>query len=164
MVYKLVTVLSKATQVPLPIGSVTWGVAVAPALCLVGGVAPKPPHNFFKKLDKTLETYMSNKSKYKQVKINMKLDDYDRLFLLSKEKNLTMAEYIRNILNIEFKNAPAPKMEKVYKKTDPFLMYEIKKIGVNLNQIAKHTNIKKRVEREILTALFRIENDLKKLL
>jgi len=107
---------------------------------------------------------MSNKSKYKQVKINMKLDDYDRLFLLSKEKNLTMAEYIRNILNIEFKNAPAPKMEKVHKKTDPSLMYEIIKIGANMNQIAKHANIKKRVEYEMLSALFRIENDLKKLL
>jgi hypothetical protein len=157
-------VLSKATQVPLPVGSVTWGVTVAPALCLVGGVAPKPPHNFFKKLDKTLETYMSNKSKYKQVKINMKPEDDEKLLLVAEKNHKTKADYIRGVLKIEIENAPAPKIEKVYKKTDPFLMYEIKKIGVNLNQIAKHTNIKKRVEREMLSALFRIENDLKKLL
>jgi hypothetical protein len=107
---------------------------------------------------------MSNKSKYNQVKINMKPDDYDRLSLLAREKKLTMAEYVRSVLDIEFENAPAPKIKKVYKKTDPFLLCEIARIGTNLNQIARYTNIKKRIEREILNALFRIENDLKKLM
>jgi len=107
---------------------------------------------------------MSKKSDNIQVKVTMKPKDHNKLLLVAEENHQTKADYIRSVLKIKIENAPALKVKKTYKMTDPNLMYQIVKIGVNLNQIAKHANIKKRVEREILTALVRIEKDLKQLL
>lgn len=53
-----------------------------------------------------------------------------------------MSEFIRKSVNTKIENAPTPKAKKVYKKTDPELLYELNKIGVNLNQIARKLNEK----------------------
>ena len=54
-----------------------------------------------------------------------------------------MSEFSRKSVNSKIENAPAPKTKKVYKVADPQLLYELNKIGTNLNQIAKSLNSKK---------------------
>ena len=54
-----------------------------------------------------------------------------------------MSEFIRKSVNSKIENAPAPRTKKVYKVADHRLLYELNKIGNNLNQIAKSLNSKK---------------------
>ena len=62
---------------------------------------------------------------------------------IAKANNITLAELFRSSVGTQIKNAPKPKTRKVkivYKETDPNLLYEVNRIGVNINQIAKHLN------------------------
>jgi len=79
----------------------------------------------------------------KQIKVFFPVSDYETLKQTSKNHNLTMSEFIRKSVNSKIENAPAPKTKKVYKVTDPKLLFELNKIGNNLNQIAKQLNSKK---------------------
>ena len=79
----------------------------------------------------------------KQIKVFFPVSDYETLKQTSKDHNLTMSEFIRKSVNSKIENAPAPKTKKVYKVADTQLLYELNKIGVNLNQIAKNLNAKK---------------------
>ena len=81
--------------------------------------------------------------KMKQIKVFFLPTDLEKLKQKSAEQNLTMSEYIRKSVNAKIENAPSPKQKKVYRSTDPKLLFELNKIGVNLNQIAKQFNAKK---------------------
>ena len=79
----------------------------------------------------------------KQIKVFFPVTDFENLKQISKSQNVTMSEFIRKSVNSKIENAPTPKLKKVYKTADPKLLYEINKIGINLNQIAKNLNSKK---------------------
>ena len=82
-------------------------------------------------------------SKYKQIKINVTEDVHAKLVQIAKKHNITLAELFRLSVHTSIENAPSPRKEKskiIYKRTDPNLLYEVNKIGVNLNQIAKQLN------------------------
>lgn len=81
--------------------------------------------------------------KYKQIKVNVTEDVHTKLVRIAKKHNITLAELFRLSVYTEIENAPSPKKEKskiIYRITDPNLLYEVNKIGVNLNQIARHLN------------------------
>lgn len=85
-------------------------------------------------------------SKYKQIKVNVTEDVYVKLVQIAKKHNITLAELFRLSVHTKIENAPKPKKEKskiIYKQTDPDLLYEVNKIGVNINQIARHLNSSK---------------------
>lgn len=79
----------------------------------------------------------------KQIKVFFPVSDYEILKQTSRDNNLTMSEFIRKSVNSKIENAPAPRTKKVYKVADHRLLYELNKIGNNLNQIAKSLNSKK---------------------
>jgi hypothetical protein len=82
-------------------------------------------------------------SKYKQIKVNVTEDVHAKLVQTAQKHNITLAELFRLSVHTEIENAPKPKKKKskiIYKRTDPNLLYEVNKIGVNLNQIARHLN------------------------
>lgn len=86
----------------------------------------------------------------KQVKINLIEEQHAELSILAADKNLTLAQFIREQLPLkkELKNVRAAykKHEQVtYIKADPFLLYNLAKIGTNLNQISKKLNKKEDV-------------------
>ena len=81
--------------------------------------------------------------KYKQIKVNVTEGVHLQLVEIAKNHNITLAELFRLSVHTSIKNAPSPRKEKskiVYKQTDPNLIYEVNKIGVNINQIARHLN------------------------
>ena len=85
-------------------------------------------------------------AKYKQVKINLKEEDYERLVEVAKRDNVTLAEFFRLSVDINIDNTPKIKKLKskiFYKQTNPNLIYEVHKIGLDIHQIAKHLNSSK---------------------
>ncbi len=81
--------------------------------------------------------------KMKQIKVYFPIDDFKKLKNISKSQSITMSEFLRNSVNTKLENAPLPKSKKIYKATDPKLLFELNKIGNNLNQIARQLNSKK---------------------
>ena len=84
--------------------------------------------------------------KYKQVKINLKEEDYERLVEVAKRDNVTLAEFFRLSVNINIDNNPKAKKLKskiFYKKINPDLVYEVHKIALDIHQIAKYLNSSK---------------------
>ena len=82
-------------------------------------------------------------SKYKQIKVNVTEDVHAKLLHIAQNHNITLAELFRVSVHTEIENAPSPRKVKskiIYKQTDPNLLYEVNKIGVNINQIARHLN------------------------
>jgi len=82
-------------------------------------------------------------SKYKQIKVNVTEDVHAKLVQIAKKHNITLAELFRLSVHTSIENAPSRRKEKskiIYKRTDPDLLYEVNKIGVNINQIARHLN------------------------
>jgi uncharacterized protein YukE len=56
--------------------------------------------------------------------------------------NMTLANYIRSLLNSEQvkRDAPIKRSRRSYEPVDPVLIRQLAKIGNNLNQIAKRVN------------------------
>jgi len=108
--------------------------------------------------------------KLKQVKVNFYPEQHKLLKEKAAAENVTIAQYIRSQLDLNLDEKDTRKIyaetqKKVYKETDPKLLYEISKIGNNLNQIARQINRKKDDVNtfEILQSLVEIENNLKSL-
>lgn len=79
-------------------------------------------------------------------------DEKERAVKRSKEEGITLSSYIRkSILS-----------EKFVSKTDVQTIFELKKIGTNLNQLAKHVNSLP-VDENILLSLESIDKYIKEL-
>jgi hypothetical protein len=79
--------------------------------------------------------------KYKQIKVNLDESDYRYHKQKSEEFGISMSEYIRRHLDAQIDDVRTPKKSyKKYVAVDPNLLYEINKIGNNLNQIARRIN------------------------
>jgi len=109
--------------------------------------------------------------KLKQVKVNLYPHQHEQIKNLAKSNNITIAQYIREQLDLNLDPKDTRKIytetqKKVYKETDPKLLYELNKIGNNLNQIARVLNQKKDDVNtvEILQSLVSIEKEIKSLL
>jgi predicted transcriptional regulator len=89
--------------------------------------------------------------------ISAKVDDelYEKVKKVADENNIT----ISTLLKQAFQNSTIKDVS-----VEREILFQIHKIGINLNQIAKRCNAKKTVDRLTLEALSRIENELKELL
>lgn len=97
--------------------------------------------------------------KYKQIKTNLKPEEYEKIKQIAQENNLTLSSYVRKILNMEneLDNKKDIDIEKLK------LIYELNKIGNNLNQIAKRVNINKIIDFKVFEQLEKIEEELRRL-
>lgn len=92
----------------------------------------------------------------KKVTIRLTQDEYNKLNNETQKLNMSMSELIRHkILN---------KKVRVKSKLSTQAIYELNRIGNNLNQIAKHCNITKTIDKLVLQQLVDIEKELKKIL
>lgn len=72
-----------------------------------------------------------NERKTSRLELRLTLEEKDRLYKMAKENNKTVAQYVREVvLN-----------GKLVTKTDVQTVIELKRIGNNLNQIAKQINL-----------------------
>jgi len=93
-------------------------------------------------------------SDYTQVKVNFFPDDHDKLLQLAISENKTIAQLIRSKFSFEIENAPMPRQIAIYKHTDPKLLYEIRRIGVNINQAVKKLHQGQMLEKRILIKIY----------
>ena len=99
---------------------------------------------------------MKKKLRTKRIEISVTPEEY--LELLERKTKPRLAEWMREIALDEKPKIPAP-------TADPKLLYELNRIGVNLNQIARQLHRSSRLESmAVLSALVVIEQKLKELL
>jgi hypothetical protein len=103
-------------------------------------------------------------NKYKQVKVTLDINDHVKLQNHCREQGVSMASFFRDLVSFKIDDIRKPRVKKEFKVADPKLLYELNRIGVNLNQIAEHSNQHKMLDLQVLTHLVMIEKKLKKLL
>jgi len=106
---------------------------------------------------KKKEDKMQNKTKNSYLNIRLTKDEKEEITNKFKQVDLSLSEYMRSIL-LSYK----PKIKKA-KKADSNLLYELNKIGVNLNQIAREKNKNNIEHAELLIALDQIYSEVKKI-
>lgn len=80
---------------------------------------------------------------------------YDQLRQVADEHGITVSKMIVQALETGEIRDTRPQIE---------LLRQINRIGNNLNQIARRCNSQKFVDREVLESLFRIEEEVKRLI
>jgi len=98
---------------------------------------------------------MERENRTKSIKIRLTPSELDKIEQLAKENNAkNLSDFVRQIvLTGKFKTTKAQQNYEA-------LLYEINKIGNNINQIAKHCNINNSVDIKVLEELARIEEEL----
>ena len=127
---------------------------------LVGGTPPKPPRNFKEAMTEAKKKPVRTFRKT----IRFTEDEAKRLEAIARAKGIPVAELIRKkVLDLPVPDRISPK--KLAKRLEEFrkLLYEVNKIGVNLNQIARHCNKYREVDCEVLVQLIEIKRELKAL-
>ena len=95
-------------------------------------------------------------NKNKRVTIRLTDVEHKNFTKQANELGINLSEFIRLKLN----NINKIKTS----KCDKNLVYEINRIGLNLNQIAKYTNSKKVLDKLVMEELIQIEKQLNKVL
>lgn len=87
--------------------------------------------------------------------------DIKKTVRLSKDENLKLDEMLKNH-NLTFSNFARAKIlnQKIKSKITNDLIFEVSKIGNNLNQISKYVNTKKALDFGVLEKLIKIEKHL----
>ena len=99
-------------------------------------------------------------NKNKRVTIRLTQDEYKNFTKQADELAISLSEFIRLKLN----NINKIKIQKNKNECYKRMLYEINRIGLNLNQIAKHCNSKKIVDKLVLEQLIAIEKQLNNVL
>ena len=99
-------------------------------------------------------------NKNKRVTIRLTQDEYKNFTKQADELAISLSEFIRLKLN----NINKIKIQKNKNECNKRMLYEINRIGLNLNQIAKYTNSKKVLDKIILEQLIQIEKQLNNVL
>ena len=109
---------------------------------------------------------MPTKIPYKQVKINLNPDDYIYMKELADRYDTTIASLFRELAQLnQIENAKSRRGSvKHTNNVDPNLLYHLAKIGNNINQIARHCNASKSVDRLVLSELSEMREQLSSLL
>lgn len=93
-------------------------------------------------------------TKYKQVKVNFATDDYDKLSQIALSEEKTIAQLIRSRFDFSIENTPKRNKTVIYKNADPRLLYELNRIGNNINQIARKLNSNHTLEKRVLLKIY----------
>jgi len=113
-------------------------------------------------------------NKYKQIKTNIPIKDFEILQEKAHLVGIKLSAYLKKLLlDSDLLNNITPKEKRkieqtkakkiIFKPVDPKLLYELNKIGVNLNQITKTLNINYEIDFIVLEELEKIENHLQQI-
>jgi len=124
---------------------------------LVGGNFPPNPPKF---LEAKVE-----KKKIVALATKVSEEEAEKIKQIAEAKGITVSDLIRrSVLKLPIPERMSP--EKLRKKNEAIrqLTYEVNKLGVNLNQIAKHCNKYREVDALVLEKIIEIETKLTELL
>lgn len=97
-----------------------------------------------------LENMKNNRGEYLHIRVSK--EEKDKIANIAKKLGVSLSTYTRKSLL----------RERITSKTDIQTIFEIKKIGVNLNQLAKHINTLP-LDEEIVRSLSNIDNYINEL-
>ena len=104
---------------------------------------------------------------YRPIKINVTPEHYDELLEKAQSNDLTIAQYVRKELDIDLGVKPRVRKKRtdanIFNKADPDLLYQLAKIGNNINQVAKICNTSKDEDIQIVQTLIQIRDELTRL-
>jgi len=95
-------------------------------------------------------------TKNRQVTIRLTQDEYDKLSQKAEALDITLSQLLRKKIS--------GNREKISTKYDKELLYEINRIGNNLNQLSKHCNITKSIDKLVLQSLVEIERKINEII
>lgn len=96
--------------------------------------------------------------KDKKVQIRMSADE--KALILERAQGADISTFLRELGLGHDPKAPEQKAKVIIHAADPELVREVAKIGNNINQIAKHLNITKELDRNVFTEILKIKADL----
>lgn len=96
--------------------------------------------------------------------MNLKPDDYEKMDNLAKKYDTSIASLFRELADMQIDKPPVRKGGVKTQSLDPQLLYHLKKIGANINQIAARCNTRKVVDRLVLSELIELKKELSTLL
>jgi hypothetical protein len=96
----------------------------------------------------------------KRITVRLTEEEYEMLSKLAEERNLSVSELVRKLVFERRLPKPTPKKAMLKIPECRKLAYELNKIGVNLNQIARRVNINKNIDLLALELLAEIEEEL----
>ncbi len=74
----------------------------------------------------------------KQIKVYLSIQDYKKIKSEAVQKSISVAEVVRQKMDLKIQNPPVPKRPKrIYKDVDPKLLYELNNIIIIMTHIAK---------------------------
>ena len=108
---------------------------------------------------------MPPKVSYKQIRVNLTPENHEKMRVLSSQYDMSIASLFRELAQMQHVDAPARKGSfKSDNYTSHVPLYQVAKLGANLNMIANECNFNKLIDRLVLGELVKIRNELKKLL
>ncbi len=96
-------------------------------------------------------------------RITIRFSDDERAFLEkeAREKNITLSDVIRlKLFSYRKKELENQECEKLYQ----YILYNINRIGNNINQIARHVNASREIDIKVLEELSNVEDRLTEIL
>ena len=103
---------------------------------------------------------MPPKIPYRQIKINLTPEDFQRVEEAAAAAGISKAEWIRRRINAKIENAPSRNAPQKCNRTDPKTLRLLKNIGNNINQIAAFVNTRKQIDYNVLKMLVAVEQQL----
>lgn len=94
----------------------------------------------------------------KQIKLNVYQKDHIKIKTEAKKLNMTMAQYTRHLFNLKSKKIGKKKGINEY---ELFKLNELRKIGNNINQIAKKLNSNNLDLKDLIEYLYSLNTQLK---
>ena len=96
--------------------------------------------------------------------LKIRVSDDEILDIKKRAGRHDMSNYVRGLVLDQPIAAPEPKHKKIVHSADPELVRAINRIGININQIAKQTNMGQEVGNAVLIALLELQTTLDKAL
>lgn len=96
--------------------------------------------------------------KDKKVQIRMSADE--KALILERAQGADISTFLRELGLGHAPKVPEPVAKNIIHSADPELVREVAKIGNNINQIAKHLNLTKELDRNVFTEILKIKADL----
>ena len=101
--------------------------------------------------------------KYREIRVNFLPEDCEQIEKRAKKEGLSINAFVRKSLGVDMeenRRLPRGAKKKTVSDLSFSLLYHLSKIGTNINQIAKHCNTEKAVDRQVLFALEKIHNEI----
>lgn len=92
--------------------------------------------------------------------IQIRLTDDEMKEIKKRAGNITTSTFLRQLALEQPIPQPTSKPKKVIHSADPELIREVNRIGININQLAKHANEGQEVGNAVLIALLNLQTSL----